>query len=549
MANPIVIVNVSQNLAPLPNDLQKRGALVSVGGTTISPGNYEYLSEFADLEQWLSTPVALTSLAWASAYDGQVTATTTSPHGIPTNTQFVTTIAGVVPDEYNGTYRATVTGASTFTYYLTDDPGSMTTAGTYTPSNTAEVEAMARTFFSQGGTRGVSVLELGAVSIASAIAALQTFIDTNEQYFYSYLVPRAWDGNSTFLTFLNNFESTTAKTYFFVSTNLQNYGLYEDTMKDVLALAEAPTYRVWAANPFTAASWSGGAVTASTTNAHGIFPGDTVVISGATPTGYNGTFIALPGTTSSTLIYAVASNPGAYVSGATVVARLYASAGVPADEFDWAAGFYRSLNFNPSSINRVPPFAFGYMFDALRFPTQGNSALLVTLAAADISYVSFGGEGGTSNDMLFKGHTKDARPFNYWYSADWMQINVQLFLANAIINGSNTTINPLYYNQQGIDRLQQVAVGVGANAITYGLALGRPIITQDDSDVFTDRLNSGEFAGNLVVNAIPFTAYATDNPTHYRQGIYNGLTMVYTPLIGFEHITFNIQLTDFVGTR
>jgi len=547
--NPIVTVNVSQQQAPTPNALQKQGAFVSVGGTTIAAGNYEFLSEFSDLEQYLSAGVAITSLSWSSAYGGLVTVTTAAAHGIPTNTQFVTTIEGVTPDGYKGTVLATATGASTFTYYLVTNPGVMTVAGTYTPSNTAELTAMARTFFSQGGTQGAYVLELGAVSIAAAVAALQTFIDDSPQFFYGYLVPRAWDGNSTFLTFLNNFEATTSKTYFWVTTNLQNRALYDDTMKDVLALVEAPVYRPWAANTYSAASWSGGSVTASTANAHGIHPGDTFVISGASPAGYNGTFIALPGTTGSTLICAVATNPGAYVSGAALLIRRYASAGVPADEFDWAAGFYRALNFNPSSLNRVPPYAFGNLTDVTRFPTQGNSALLVSLEGSDTSYVSFGGEGGITNDMLFKGHTKDGRPFNYWYSADFMQVAVKQDLANAIINGSNTTINPLYYNQQGIDRLQQVASATGGRAITYGHALGRVIITQDDPDVFTQRLNDGEFAGNLVVNAIPFTTYATQNPSHYKDGIYNGLTMVYTPLVGFEHILFNIQLTDFVGAR
>ena len=136
--NPIVTVNVSQQQAPTPNALQKQGAFVSVGGTTIAAGNYEFLSEFSDLEQYLSAGVAITSLSWSSAYGGLVTVTTAAAHGIPTNTQFVTTIEGVTPDGYNGTVLATATGASTFTYYLVTNPGVMTVAGTYTPSNTAE---------------------------------------------------------------------------------------------------------------------------------------------------------------------------------------------------------------------------------------------------------------------------------------------------------------------------------------------------------------------------------------------------------------------------
>jgi hypothetical protein len=66
----------------------------------------------------------------------------------------------------------------------------------------------------------------------------------------------------------------------------------------------------YAANVFTAmsaAAPSGGisVVTATTTSAHGLVPGDTVTISGVTPTGYNGSYVAQSGTTGSTLVYNV----------------------------------------------------------------------------------------------------------------------------------------------------------------------------------------------------------------------------------------------------
>ncbi|EMD3913601.1 hypothetical protein VQ345_004778 [Salmonella enterica] len=48
--------------------------------------------------------------------------------------------------------------------------------------------------------------------------------------------------------------------------------------------------------------------------------------------------------------------------------------------------------------------------------------------------------------------------YNYWYSVAWCAINLELDLANEVINGSNTTVNPLYYDQQGIGRLQRRAL-------------------------------------------------------------------------------------------
>ncbi|MCV5403834.1 hypothetical protein OFM88_30215, partial [Escherichia coli] len=86
-------------------------------------------------------------------------------------------------------------------------------------------------------------------------------------------------------------------------------------------------------------------------------------------------------------------------------------------------------------------------------------------------------EGGLSNKVLFTGRMLDGNPFNYWYSVAWTAINLELDLANEIINGSNTTVNPLYYEQKGIDRLQRRALKTLRNGISYGLILGRVIDT------------------------------------------------------------------------
>ena len=52
-------------------------------------------------------------------------------------------------------------------------------------------------------------------------------------------------------------------------------------------------------------------ITFTTTYPHGISSGQTVVVSGVTPAGYNGTWTAQSGTTGSTLVLNIGSNPGA----------------------------------------------------------------------------------------------------------------------------------------------------------------------------------------------------------------------------------------------
>lgn len=78
------------------------------------------------------------------------------------------------------------------------------------------------------------------------------------------------------------------------------------------------TYEASGNNAITAASWSGGQVTFTTTQVHGILPGEYFTIAGMTPSGYNGDYLALAGTTQSTLVASLASNPGS----ATVLGNL-----------------------------------------------------------------------------------------------------------------------------------------------------------------------------------------------------------------------------------
>jgi hypothetical protein len=183
-----------------------------------------------------------------------------------------------------------------------------------------------------------------------------------------------------------------------------------------------------------------------------------------------------------------------------------------------------------------------------RFPSQGNQVAMLALKNANVNLVGFGAEGGISDTILMYGHTMDGKPFNYWYSVDWMQVNIDLNIANAVINGSNTTVNPLYYNQDGINRLATVASRTGASGIAFGLALGRVVQLGLKQQDFLINLNNGLYGGTLVVNADPFNNYLNVNPAHYAQGLYGGLTMAYTPLRGFEHIIFSIVVTDFVQT-
>ena len=200
------------------------------------------------------------------------------------------------------------------------------------------------------------------------------------------------------------------------------------------------------------------------------------------------------------------------------------SPNIPATEFSLASVFHAVLSWAPSSLYQVPPLAFTFLPGTTPYPTAGNGTTLAALKAAGVNWVAQASEGGLTNSMCLWGTTMDGRQFNYWYAVDYAQIGFDLVISNAIINGSNNTTNPLYYNQNGIDRLKAVVQQFVNNGISYGL-----------------------FLGPATVSAIAFYAYTTANPNDYKTGTYNGLSVTLTPQNGFLSITFYLTVTDFVS--
>ncbi|HET8705309.1 MAG TPA: DUF3383 family protein, partial [Pseudomonadales bacterium] len=211
---------------------------------------------------------------------------------------------------------------------------------------------------------------------------------------------------------------------------------------------------------------------------------------------------------------------GIYVGKKSVVMVIPAAA-APLTEFSAAAWFAGVLQYDPSATNQVTPFAFKFLFGVTAYgPTAADA---INFKANAVNFVDTGAEGGISNTIAKWGVTADNRDITYWYSVDWVQINLQLNLANEIINGSNNPLAPLYYNQNGINRLKARAQAVMNSAIAFGLALSP-----------------------VTVNATDFITYTTQNPSDYSIGEYGGLSCSYTPARGFINIQFNLNVTDFV---
>lgn len=460
----IVELFVSQTVAPAPITLQQTGALVSTGGTNLPVNTYALITQPSDLTPLLAPQLTASGLSWSA---GTVTVTTQAAiPGLVPGDAFSTIISnaqgpgGPVPG-YNGAFVATMTGSNTFTYALATNPGGGAGVNAlYSPPSQASIIWDVNSFFGQGSSVSVFVLELGPSDGTTGPPLLSTWIQNNPGIFYSYLVPSMWDGQAAFIALLNQFQSLTAKTYFFVTTRTANYPLYAG-MKDVFWWLPSPN--------------------------------------------------------------------------------------MPITSRDIAAIYQHSLAYNPSSANRMTPFAFSFLFGCTPYPTVGNNALLTAVQAAGGNYVGTGAEGGISSEILLWGTMGDGNDFTYWYSVDWIQLNSQQALANAVINGSNDPLNPLYYNQPGINTLQDVVVQTVQDAITFGLANGTVARAALDGPVFAQALDAGTYVDQDVVNAVPFIDYVTENPSAYKTGSYGGLQLVYIPQRGFTQILFFINVTQFVS--
>lgn len=132
----------------------------------------------------------------------------------------------------------------------------------------------------------------------------------------------------------------------------------------------------------TAATWAstgGGQVTFTTASAHAVTVGSSYTVLGMVPTGYNGTYTALAGTTGSTLIGALSSNPGAATGFGQLQPgnALFDSTGLPA----WVSGGV--ITPNPRNVQvSIQDSPDTYSFPIVIPPQQ---SVLITVTWSTIS--------------------------------------------------------------------------------------------------------------------------------------------------------------------
>lgn len=218
--------------------------------------------------------------------------------------------------------------------------------------------------------------------------------------------------------------------------------------------------------------------------------------------------------------------------------------GVASSEFSLASAFGNALSANPSSSNKLVPLSYSPSYGTTAYPVTGNQSTLQGLATNNVGWVGTGQQGGISSNIIYQGKMSDGNFWNFWYSVDWAQINMGQALANEVINGSATSLNPLYYNQAGINRLQNRVMRVATQGVAAGLGNGQVVATKLPVAQFIANYNAGAYAGQIVVNAEPMQAYANENPNDYAIGKYAGISCIWIPQLPFLNVYFNLLATD-----
>jgi hypothetical protein len=216
-------------------------------------------------------------------------------------------------------------------------------------------------------------------------------------------------------------------------------------------------------------------------------------------------------------------------------------------EFTIAGMFYWAMRFKATAVTRVSPMCFKYIYGVTPYPVPNNGPTLVNLKNNNVNYIQTGAQGGIAYTNVYKGVTADGFDyFNWWWTIDWVQININLNISNAVLNGSNNPTAPLYYNQVGISQLEGVLARTMLTGNQYGMVNGPIVQTQLGPSDLSDAIDAGTYAASCNVNAVPFATYTGLNPADYGTGEYDGLSTLFIPARGFVHILVTVVATNIV---
>ena len=388
--------------------------------------------------------------------------------------------------------------------------GLIITATSLLPGTAGNAYTLAKS--SAALTLSGATLSGGSATVAAGgIQALANYLGANPQKYYAALCPDSWAADSTFPAFISQYSALNSGFYCFFNA-FSGCVFNGQIAGTTLTMNSIVSGHLAIGSPITGSGVSAGTVI---TGFIGTATGNNI---GSQYT-VNNTQTALSESMSVVNTY----SPYIGLKAAVIGIKSPQDATTTNKIADF---FAQVLGSAPSATNKLAPFAFRFIFGTTPYPLTGSDAAV--FKAAYVNYTDTAAQGGipNSNSQMW-GTAMDGQDFSYWYSVDWMYNNLNQAVANAIINGSNQPINPLYYNQNGINRLQNAAQVVANQGVNFGMLLSTNT--------------------SPVVQSVDFLTYTTANPNDYSKGIYNGLSLPAIIAAGFKQINFALQVSQFVA--
>lgn len=418
----IVQLAVTLALAPVPSQYQQSAALVSIGGTTLTTGTYQFCSTAQDVIALLGTTGnfdELTNMADTFFAQGTTVGCYVLELGVQTTPQDgIAALQTYIAANPTVFYTYTVP-AVWDTIPAPAAPTVTTTAATSTlPAGTYYTQIA---YLNAAGTIG---------QLSPVVTTDVTTADTDELV---VTAPPALIGATSYLVYMgtiagelylqNTSAGTALGTNYTQSVPLVTTTPVSTTLADLGNEYSAPDSMRYLL------------VNSSVTNlaAYGTMGSNSIWV------GYKAIIAAIP------------------------------SPSAQAGEFTVAAWAYNIALNNPGANSQLAPMQYRYLYGVTPWPATGYSTEIQTIRNYGGNYVGTGAEGGISAMCIRGGTTSALSQISAWYGLDWEMINVQQQVVAAIINGSNSN-PPLEYDQVGINTLQAVAQQEADNGVTFKCA-------------------------------------------------------------------------------
>src|SRR5579883_684888 len=308
----------------------------------------------------------------------------------------------------------------------------------------------------------------------------------------------------------------------------------------------------------TGAVWNSGTqqITFTVTGGN-YYPGETVVIAGVSPSGFNSTssgLVTQPGTSGTTVVVNKATSPGTYSSGGYI--------NFPIDN---GHGAYRVngnyVECDPNSVNGV--IVATQTFGIWRTQDKGNSFQQVPPSSIPFTNVS-----PDSYVLAYDpgSGTNGAGVTNTWYAASAQQVGVSsaswnsgtqqiTFTTSAssrikvgdyveVTSASPSAYNGLYQTQAGTGGTT-IIVNKTTNPGTFSSAsiqVGTIYGTNDGGTTFFEACGGPPWVQHMVVSLTGGTLFVVDGGTNGTNG--TGLLWTFTPGAGSCHGTWSIVINN-----